>query len=119
MTRTLGLGQYECERENAGQRALRRARKLRGYCGGSDDPGLPFPERPEGMTKRVYESLKAEAARLEALPEERWLAGDERQGQAVRRDKRGGTKQQWWPSRSEVREAKEKRAKWLKSLKKP
>lgn len=110
---------YECEGKTAAERALRRARKIRGYCGGSDDPGLPFPERPEGMTARVYESLKAEAARLEALPAEMWLAGDDRQGHGVRRDKHGATKQHWWPGRSEVRQAKEKRAKWLKSLKKP
>jgi hypothetical protein len=71
------------------------------------------------MTASVYESRRAEAAQLEALLPEMLLAGSERQGHGVRRDKRGSGKQQWWPARSELRQAKERRAKILKLLKKP
>jgi hypothetical protein len=67
---------------------------------------LPFPERPEGMTQRVYESLKAEAAQLEGLPPEMWLAGNEQRGHGVRRDLGGALKQRWWPGRSAERRQK-------------
>jgi hypothetical protein len=83
--------------EGSWQRALRRAAKIRRYCGGDGDLSAPFPAKPKQMRWDIYHALRGEALRLERLPASAWLAsgsGNVRLG--VRRDR---TKRRWWPSR--------------------
>jgi hypothetical protein len=44
------------------------------------------------MTAKVHESLKAEAEKLESLPPEMWLAGNDQRSHGIRRDLRGAPK---------------------------
>lgn len=78
----VGGGEFRCrrcgrladrsQRLKTWQRAIARASKIRRYCGSNGDLGVPFPERPRRMRRAVYEGLKAEAERLEAVPAEAW-----------------------------------------------
>jgi hypothetical protein len=87
--------------EGTWQRALRRAGKLRSYCGGDDDVSAPFPPRPLGMRERTYRMLKAEAELLAAVPIEAWLAsGTYNIRRGIRRYPAG---RRWWPSRNRRR----------------
>jgi hypothetical protein len=80
------------------QRALRRASKLRSYCGGDGDVSAPFPPRPLGMRQRTYRMLKAEAELLATVPIEAWLASGTYN---IRRDiRRCPTGRCWWPGRN-------------------
>jgi hypothetical protein len=106
-------GRWECQRcsnvvsevtcESAWKRALRRAAKIRGYCGGSDDLSLPFPPRPKDMKQATYNALRDEAAKLEALAPEAWLTQGANVPLGIRRDWRGAKKPSWWPGRQVAR----------------
>jgi hypothetical protein len=89
-----------CQSEGAWARALRRAAKLRRYCGGSGDVSAPFPERPKHMRRCVYEALRAEAGQLESLPESAWLSDGRDVALGVRRGTMGASKRRWWPARN-------------------
>jgi hypothetical protein len=79
-------------------RALKRAAKLRRYCGGSGNPSEPFPPKPKRMRWAIYECLRREAEQLEAVPIEAWLAsGTHNVRLAVRRSSAG---RRWWPGRN-------------------
>ena len=61
---------YECQFESLGQRANRRARKIRRRLGGSDCLMEEFPPRPRGMHWATYRRLEA----LTIAADERWEA---------------------------------------------
>ena len=58
---------YESTRESAGDRALRKAQRIRERLGGSADLLAPFPPKPKGMHWRTYERLAAAAAAAEGV----------------------------------------------------
>ena len=83
--------------EGSWQRALRRASKIRRYCGGDGSVGLPFPPKPRQMTWAIYHALREEALRLEAVPTSAWLtSGTANRPLGIRR--RPG-RRRWWPAR--------------------
>jgi hypothetical protein len=82
-------------------RALKRATKLRRYCGGSGNPSEPFPPKPKRMRWATYKCLRREAEQLEAVPLEAWLvAGTYNVPLGIRRGTAGAKKRQWWPARN-------------------
>jgi len=52
---------HASQSEDAGQRALRRASKIRERLGGKPDTDAPFPEKPPGMRRSTYERLQNQA----------------------------------------------------------
>jgi hypothetical protein len=66
--RCYNLG-YECQREKRGDRALRRASRIRQRLGGGPGIAEPFPWKPKGMHWQTYERWRAKAleAELESL----------------------------------------------------
>jgi hypothetical protein len=65
---------YQSQRQQAHDRALRRAVAIRRRLGG--EPGMlcPFPEKPKGMHWRSYERLRQRAAKAEgAANEHLWM----------------------------------------------
>ncbi len=51
---------YASTRESAGERATRKAQRIRMRLGGTADPLAPFPPKPKGMHWRTYERIVAE-----------------------------------------------------------
>ncbi len=65
---------YESTREGAGERARRKAQKIRERLGGAADPLAPFPAKPKGMHWRTYERLAAEAGAAEGVRQAEFAA---------------------------------------------
>ena len=53
---------YQSQRERQGDRALRRARKMRLKLGGDVNMFLPFPVKPKGLHWRTYYRLRMKEA---------------------------------------------------------
>jgi hypothetical protein len=103
-------GQFTCrrcgrladksQRQKTWRRAIARAAKIRSYLADGSTPADPFPPKPKRMRWCVYEGLKAEAERLEALPAEAWLTDGRHVALGIRRGTLGASKRRWWPARN-------------------
>jgi hypothetical protein len=91
---------HRSQRLKTWRRALARAGKLRRYCDGGGAAVDPFPEKPRRMRWCVYQALREEALRLEALPPEAWLSAGANIRLGVRRSTMGATRRHWWPARN-------------------
>lgn len=105
-----GTGRFACkrclrlahrsQRQKTWRRALARAAKIRSYLASNSSPADPFPERPKRMRRAVYDGLRAEAERLEALPAEAWLTDGRHVALGIRRSAMGASRRRWWPARN-------------------
>lgn len=71
-----GLG-YASQAEDAPNRLLRRAQKLRMKLGGDGCVDEPFPDRPKGMHRRTFDRL---CSQLDLLEADMWRATIQRFG---------------------------------------
>ena len=53
------------------------------------------------MQQATYDSLRAEAEALEAIPAQAWLKKGDNVALGIRRDWRGAKKPGWWPGRDQ------------------
>jgi hypothetical protein len=91
---------HRSQRQKTWARALARAAKIRSYLASNSSPADPFPERPKRMRRAVYDGLRAEAERLEALPPEAWLTDGRHVALGIRRSAMGASRRRWWPARN-------------------
>ncbi len=52
---------YPCQNESKGDRAARRANKVRIILNGNEGVLTPFPDKPKGMHDRTYKRLRSKA----------------------------------------------------------
>jgi hypothetical protein len=82
---------HTSQREGEGDRALRRANKIRQrLCG---DPGMaePSPQKPKGMWQRTYERLCEQAFEAETLADQAFVSRIQRLLARGNKPKRKGT----------------------------
>ena len=70
---------HASQSEDALDRTLRRANKIRQRLGGDPDMVAPFPPKPKGMWRRTYNRLREQASAAETLAYEAFALRAERQ----------------------------------------
>ena len=61
---------YQCQRESAADRTLRKDWKLRAKLGGEPGMDSPIPDKPKGMHWRTYNRIVDEIYRVETIVDE-------------------------------------------------
>jgi hypothetical protein len=83
---------YASQHEDAMDRALRRANKIRVRLGGQPGMASTFPDRPRGMWRRTYERLEESASAAETQADD---ALSLKVGQLLRAGQRKGKRSFW------------------------
>lgn len=78
LCRHCGRLSHASQTEDAWDRALRRAKKIRKRLGGNPAGAAGFPGRPKGMWRRTYERLRDQAFDAEMLADDFFTLGAER-----------------------------------------
>lgn len=65
---------YQCQRESASDRTLRKDWKLRAKLGGKPGMDSPIPDKPKGMHWRTYNRIVDEIYRVECIVDEHTIA---------------------------------------------
>ena len=65
---------YQCQRESASDRTLRKDWKLRAKLGGEPGMDSPIPDKPKGMHWRTYNRIVDEIYRVESIVDEHTIA---------------------------------------------
>jgi hypothetical protein len=87
---------HTSQSENAADRALRRASKIKRRLGDNSDTDAPFPDKPKGMWRRTYERFRSEACEAERFADQAFVIRAE--SLLARSDKpKPKRKRSFWP----------------------
>jgi hypothetical protein len=87
---------HTSQSENASDRALRRANKIKRRLGGDPGTNAPIPEKPKAMWRRTYERMREQASAAETVADRAFVIRAERL--LARSDKpKPKRKRSFWP----------------------